>query len=230
MNPMRILSIIWILIIGHPSVAQDDTVYVTTPQTFSLCYGDGMDSSVAYITTTIYPLAIKFCSGEMETCCDEVWVYDGADNTAPLLYVGNGDEGDLSGVFVISTGPAVYLEIRSDDTVSCATAQYEPLTWVVDTFWYDLSDCQFLGMDEDRGGRPVIAPNPADDMLNIWTWTSSGDVRIDLRDLSGRVVPSKASSTDGGWKVDTSHLADGQYTISVSDGDRAAVLRALIIH
>ena len=63
--------------------------------------------------------------GFLETCCDFMTVYDGPDNTAPVITTTNGD---FTGVSFTATNPSGCLtfELTSDGSVSCATGALSP--------------------------------------------------------------------------------------------------------
>jgi len=78
------------------------------------------------LTTWIYtasdgisPLQLAFTAGGLESCCDNITLYDGVDNTGAVLFTGN-NGGSLAGVSVSSTGPNIFFEIDADGGVDCA--------------------------------------------------------------------------------------------------------------
>ena len=72
-------------------------------------------------------MTVSFSGGFLETCCDFMTVYDGPDNTAPVITTTNGD---FTGVSFTATNPSGCLtfELTSDGSVSCATGFFEPIT------------------------------------------------------------------------------------------------------
>ncbi|OUS01471.1 hypothetical protein A9Q86_06730 [Flavobacteriales bacterium 33_180_T64] len=90
------------------------------PLQFNYCYDNNDDTAWLFESTDGSPVRLTFNAGGIESCCDDILVYDGQDNTAPLIYQGN-NGGDLSGLTFDSTGDSLYMEIDADGSVSCAS-------------------------------------------------------------------------------------------------------------
>ncbi len=104
------------------------------PDTYTYCYDDLWDSTTVYQSANSFPIAILFNAGSMESCCDNITVYDGLNSNAPVIYSGNGNFGDLTGLFFTSTNPDNALTIvwHSDGSVNCADGfGFTPLDWTV---------------------------------------------------------------------------------------------------
>ncbi len=95
------------------------------------CY-DNNDANTWLYTSSdgTSPLNIAFNAGQMEGCCDDIIIYDGVDNTAPVLYSGN-NGGDLTGLAFNSTGPNLFIEFAADGSVSCVSSGYTNIDWDV---------------------------------------------------------------------------------------------------
>ena len=93
------------------------------------CYTDNETMSWNFQSSTGAPLVVFFNTGEIEECCDNINIYDGTDNTAPLLYSGNND-GDMTGFSEIAPSGFMYIEIESDGSVSCQSG-FVPLDFDV---------------------------------------------------------------------------------------------------
>ncbi len=93
------------------------------PLNLTHCYGNNDDTTWLFMSTDGSPVRLTFNAGGIESCCDDILVYDGADNTAPLIYQGN-NGGDLSGLQFDSTGDSLFLEIDADGSVSCASGSF----------------------------------------------------------------------------------------------------------
>ena len=112
------------------------------------CYDNDANDSWSYISGDgTSPVTITFNAGQMENCCDNLYIYDGIDATAPLLYSGV-NVTDLTGVTVTSTGANIFMNLTSDGSVACTTSGYTPWDWTVcgvpycgpalnDTYCYD---------------------------------------------------------------------------------------------
>lgn len=104
------------------------------PDNYIHCYNDNWDSTTVYQSANTYPIAILFNSGNMENCCDNITVHDGLNALAPVIYQGNGNFGDLTGLFFSSTNADNALTVvwHSDASVNCAGGfGYQPLDWTV---------------------------------------------------------------------------------------------------
>ena len=112
-------------VVNSPVLTQDQCVLnlidCTQPPTqFNYCYGNNDTTTWLFRSTDGSPVRITFNAGGIESCCDDILIYDGPDNTAPLIYQGN-NGGDLSGLQFDSTGDEMFLEIDADGSVSCAS-------------------------------------------------------------------------------------------------------------
>ena len=115
---MRALVASIALLSGFALSAQVTEELDGSPHTHALCYHDGMDSTITYVDGTDLgaPIVILFCAGQMEACCDRVYIFDGTDALAPLLFEGNGNS-DMTGMLAFSTntGSALTLRIAEDN-------------------------------------------------------------------------------------------------------------------
>ncbi len=92
--------------------------------------------------------------------------------------------------------------------------------------------CGTLGMDDADGFEaPGVSPNPADGQVNITLPEGLKDAsRIDVLDLSGRLVVSMRIGTDN-TKLDVSGLANGTYVIRAVVDDRVSGgARLTVVH
>ena len=90
------------------------------------CYDNNDTSTWLFTSTTGFPLNILFNAGYIEAGWDEIIIYDGADNTAPILFQGD-NGGDLTGIAFTSTGDSLFLEISSDGIISCVSGGNTPM-------------------------------------------------------------------------------------------------------
>lgn len=77
-------------------------------------------------------MLLSFTAGSIESAnYDHLAIYNGPDNTAPVLYEhAIFDIEDLAGLSVIG-GPVLYMEMSSDVTVSCADNSMDSWSWTV---------------------------------------------------------------------------------------------------
>ncbi|MFT6333878.1 MAG: hypothetical protein ACJATI_000610 [Halioglobus sp.] len=113
----RFLLLFFSLIITSTAFSQ--VVTCGSPTNGTHCYDDN-DATTWLYTASDGTSALKmtFNAGGVESCCDDINVYDGTDNTAPLLFSGN-NGGDLAGLEISASGPNIFMEIDSDGSVSC---------------------------------------------------------------------------------------------------------------
>ena len=90
-------------------------------QTFTYCPDTPGDGTM---------MTLNFSGGFLETCCDFMTVYDGADNTAPVITTTNGD---FAGVSFTATNPdgCITIELTSDGSVGCGSGSFDPLQFCV---------------------------------------------------------------------------------------------------
>ncbi len=111
-----------------PTLVECGTEYNET-----FCHGENENAIYYYQGTGTFPLALIFNSGSLETCCDRLYVYDGADINAPLLTPVGGITGDLTGQFFSSSNPEHRLTVRvtTDGSVSCQSGSQIQLDWTL---------------------------------------------------------------------------------------------------
>lgn len=95
------------------------------------CYDNNENTSWTYCPDTPGDgtmMEILFYAGQIEGFFDHIQIFDGVDNTAPLLL-------DLSGAypesFVAATNPdgCLYIQFTSDGSISCGSGNYDPVSW-----------------------------------------------------------------------------------------------------
>ncbi|RLJ63135.1 CHU domain-containing protein, partial [Lacinutrix venerupis] len=148
------------------------------PENLVYCYEDNETNVFTFTSTDGSPLNFIINSGNVESCCDELVVYD-TDGTE-LFNDTNG--GNLSGLTFQSTGDTISFTIASDGsvncqgsstinpidvTVSCATCTNPTATYQVvddcangDQFLVDvnitsLGDATSLSIEDNQGNPPV---------------------------------------------------------------------------
>ncbi|WP_081988258.1 choice-of-anchor L domain-containing protein [Psychroserpens jangbogonensis] len=90
------------------------------PTNITYCYDNNDTTNWTFTSSDGSPVRITFNAGGIESCCDDILIYDGVDNTGTLLFQGN-NGGDLTGLTFDSVGDSMYFEIDSDGSVSCAS-------------------------------------------------------------------------------------------------------------
>jgi gliding motility-associated-like protein len=95
------------------------------------CYDNNENSNWLYCPDIIGDgtmMEILFYDGQIEGFFDHITVFDGNDNTAPLLLDLSGDYPES---FVTATNPdgCLYVQFTSDGSVSCGSGSFEPVSW-----------------------------------------------------------------------------------------------------
>ncbi|MFK7749812.1 MAG: T9SS type A sorting domain-containing protein [Kordia sp.] len=108
-------------------VISQSIIYCNTdPGITTFCYGNNDSTQFVISNADGFPVTLEFLAGEVENNWDELLVYDGGDNTAALIYAGYGNNGDLTGLVIESSGGELTIQITSDGSISCATNSFEP--------------------------------------------------------------------------------------------------------
>lgn len=135
----------------------------TTNNYVGYCYDDDAADAFTWVESEVgQGITITWNAGSMEGCCDEVIVYDGADNLAPVLGV---ISGDLTGQTFSSTGANLTFEVTSDGSVSCASGFFTPFDYTVECG--DLLGCTDIAAPNFNADADVddgsCASSPAND-------------------------------------------------------------------
>ncbi|MDG2484365.1 MAG: gliding motility-associated C-terminal domain-containing protein [Flavobacteriaceae bacterium] len=87
------------------------------------CYTNNDSTFWLFTSTDGFPLKIIFNAGTIEGFWDDLTIYDGPDNTSPVLFNNNdADIEDFTDLVVESTSTAVYIEVDSDGIGSCESS------------------------------------------------------------------------------------------------------------
>lgn len=114
------------------------------------CYVANDNQSWTYFASGTGTLRLRFLRGTLETnSFDDLTIYDGPDNTYPILFANPANTGNLgpagSGILttdpdffavdVLATGQYLHMTFTSDGSVQCATSTtYDPWLWEVFCF------------------------------------------------------------------------------------------------
>ncbi len=91
------------------------------PLNWTYCYDSNESGGPVFVGNNATDVvSIMFNTGTFESCCDDITIYDGMDNTAAILA---GPLTDVAGLTVQSTGQYLYVEINSDASWSCQSGQ-----------------------------------------------------------------------------------------------------------
>lgn len=191
-----------------------DECVVTACETIGVeyCYVDADTAWFVYQSGQNTPVTISFAYGQLLEG-DEVWLYNGLDQTAQLVFAGDVG-GDLAGLALSSSNPdnALTLQVISDGAGSCGTGDVTlPMYWTV--------GCGLVGQVEEEAAEFSLFPQPCTDVLNIgWSASSDEMIAMELFDIAGRGVMrgTVRPSTGGVYLVNVGHLPPGGYTLRAS--------------
>jgi hypothetical protein len=82
------------------------------------------------------------------------------------------------------------------------------------------------GLEANTDARPALFPNPANEWLHIRLPSGHQGHTVTLRDAMGRTVLQQQINSSL-WSMDTHHLANGSYTITIRDH---LPIQAVILH
>ncbi|MFD2822780.1 gliding motility-associated C-terminal domain-containing protein [Lacinutrix iliipiscaria] len=100
-----------------------------TPINTVYCYDNNDTMTWNFQSSDGSPLNIFFNAGQFETCCDDITIYDGIDDTGTILF--SDGLADMTGVSHIALSGFLYVELNSDVSQSCASNAFIPLDFDV---------------------------------------------------------------------------------------------------
>jgi len=77
-----------------------------------------------------------------------------------------------------------------------------------------------------RGFEPVVYPNPVSDQLTISN--IFGDIRIQLSDISGKMLYNTAGSYSGDYNISVQDLPAGMYFLSIGQESAHKVFKVIV--
>ncbi|AEH01692.1 T9SS type A sorting domain-containing protein [Lacinutrix sp. 5H-3-7-4] len=112
---------------------QPEQVTCGQPVSNSFCYDSEDGVQYTYTSTNGSPLELIISSGQVENIYDELIVLDtnGTNLNATIPY---GNNGDVSNLSFQSTGDTITIYVDSDNSISCQSSNYNPITYTVDCF------------------------------------------------------------------------------------------------
>jgi hypothetical protein len=158
-----------------------------TPFPLEYCYENGLDTVVTFYCSDplSQPLMLLVCAGEMELCCDILTIYDGMDETYPILFLGN-NGGNMAGMTVVCTNPenALTVRITTNDSIDCDSEGYVPLNWAVGPM--PVTDCAMGVVEADGHNDALLFTQQNGQFIVHWPSMRSTKVISQLSDMAGR--------------------------------------------
>ncbi len=100
-----------------------------TPLNQTYCYDSNDTTLFGYQSSDLSQLKVTFNSGTIESCCDELVIYD-SDGVTEIYRGANG--GDLAGLEFNSSGDIIYVGVDSDGSVDCDDGSRTSWDWDVE--------------------------------------------------------------------------------------------------
>lgn len=96
-----------------------------------LCYANDQVEEFTIFSNDATPVRITFDGGTVENQVDEIYVYDGTDDTGILLNDNElyGKSGDLTGLSYISISNALFIRLVSDGSNSCDSGDQTQISY-----------------------------------------------------------------------------------------------------
>ena len=157
MNYRRVILCLLLVSASWASAQVGIITCAESAETVVHCYDNNENSSWTYCPDTPGDgtmMEILFYEGQTEGFFDHIQIFDGDDNTAPLLL-------DLSGAypesFVAATNPdgCLYVQFTSDGSISCGSGNYDPVSW-----------CAGCGQDDSCSNNAPTNNMVADVIIN----------------------------------------------------------------
>lgn len=227
---MRIATILCSVALVGRAAAQDTVINIDgAPFSFMLCPGNSADTSMLFVdSNAVESIALRFCSGTLEEDSDLVYIYDGMDNTAPLLFAGSGAMGQMTDVLAIATSPAIYLEVFTNGSLSCADQSYEALVAVAFPSSMGMQDCQFAAVAPATATPLTFRVDPIAGQLRVNGPAAAMQARASVLDATGRTCVATAR-VSAGEPIHIGALPAGSYMLVLTtDQDRPMVGRFVI--
>ncbi|MCB0791275.1 MAG: hypothetical protein KDB97_05880, partial [Flavobacteriales bacterium] len=120
---------------------------------YTFCYPDNMNQSWLFESDGGGGnFALHFISGTIESSSfDHLTIYDGPNNTYPVLFNHASGTTSLAGITAMATGTNIYMVATSDGSVSCGSGSFsgDPWHWQVYCLSCDLPQASVVGTDVD---------------------------------------------------------------------------------
>jgi hypothetical protein len=193
----------FIITVNNLSCNYEIIVCENDPQITTFCYESNVDNSYIFTSNDGSNLNLSIIEGQVEQGWDQLIIYD---SDGSIIYTGEGNNGDLSGLGFQSSGDNITLEVSEDSSISCLENGYTPITFSV--------SCVGLSVDEQSIFDFSLHPNPTSDYIYINGNIINAELEAVIFDLSGKQVMREFILD----KIDISCLEKGTYLINISDG------------
>ncbi len=167
-------------------------------------------------------LEITFNEGTIESdpqSSDRLVIYDGFDDSAPILYDSDVDGIDLSGVNLTAPSGALYITLTSDLFGSCQNG-----TEVLDPFDFDVFVGTLSATTFDENGFEYY-PNPVSDQLTLKA--NANIQKVTIFNMIGQKVRDLDALNTSSIDIPMSGLQAGAYLMKVEIDGRSEAFRII---
>lgn len=154
------------------------------------------------------PMNLQFTRWQLADAGDKVTIYDGADNTAPVL---GSFDGAQTPTVLTSSSNRVFVEFDTDGSGQDLGWKLNYTTTATSVKQTDLNKLR-------------VAPNPAKEFVRL---SGLKDVQLDVYSIEGRRVMSKVLKEEKN-RIDISALNPGIYIMKISTAEGNSIVKKLI--
>ena len=159
--------------------------------------------------TVIYPenpgsmVSATFHSFQMESCCDYFSIFNGPDNSYPLLFTGSG-----------TTSPGT---VTSTDVSGALTFLFRSDGGINYSGWDATINCQDLAVNDSEVADFIsYHPNPVEDVLTINA--KSNIVSYAIYDINSRLISNHLTNA-AGFSIELKDYSAGAYFVKLFDNE-----------
>ncbi|MBK7753070.1 MAG: hypothetical protein IPI41_10870 [Flavobacteriales bacterium] len=147
------------------------------------CYGPNANQNWSYTSDGLGTMILNFSSGTVESnTWDDLTIYDGPDNTFPILFANPNATISLAGVQVVASGNALFMTLTADASVQCTSNVGWDWNWTVQCVDCTQPDGTVTVIENCGGGDFTL-------QVDVTDASNAGSVNI-LTDYLGDVEPS----------------------------------------
>jgi len=94
-------------------IYDNSPISVTCDSVYTYCYGDNENTIFSFVHDSL-PMELNFSSGTFGNCCDQLTIYDGPNDSYPVLFITDYSNTDLAGLSIQSSSNEIAFLVTSD--------------------------------------------------------------------------------------------------------------------